>query len=90
MKEYLDTHPQVRTALRVFAYSFLSVFSLTLMDFLNDFREWAEGEDLPFPDVGTLAKAAGAAVAGAVSAVFATIWNKMGFTKSSVYVGPPN
>jgi hypothetical protein len=71
MKEYLDTHPQVRTALRVFAYSFLSVFSLTLMDFLNDFREWAEGEDLPFP-------------------VFATIWNKMGFTKSSVYVGPPN
>lgn len=89
MKEWLAAHPSARTALRVFMYSFLSVFALTLVDFLNDVREWAEGGDLPFPDVGTLAKAAAAAVAGALSAVFAVVWNSFDFTKSSVYVNPP-
>jgi acyl carrier protein phosphodiesterase len=85
---FLDAHPQVRTALRVFMYSFLSVFALTLVDFLNEVREWAEGDDLPFPEVSTLAKAAAAAAAGALSAAFAVVWNKLPITKSSVYVPP--
>jgi hypothetical protein len=89
MREYLDQHPQVRTALRVFVYAFLSVFGLTLFDFLNDVREWAEGDNLPFPDVSVLAKAAAAAVAGAVSSVLAVIWNKLNFTPTSHYVDEP-
>lgn len=84
-KDWLQSHPQVRTWLRVFTYAFLSVFGLTLFDFLNDVREWADGSDLPFPDVTVLAKAAAGAVAGAVSGTLAVIWNSFGFTQSSAY-----
>lgn len=89
MREFLAAHPTVRTALRVFVYGFLSVFLPSLFGWLNDVREWADGESPAFPAVSVLAKAAVAAASGALAAAFAVGWNKSPFTKSSVYVNPP-
>lgn len=87
---WFAAHPNARSATRVFVYTFLSVFGLTLFGWIADVQEWANGEDLPFPSISPLAKAAAGALAGAVSAGFSYLWNKLGFTKTAVYVEPPN
>lgn len=89
MREFLAAHPTVRTALRVFTYGFLSVFIPSLLGFLFAVQEWATGDNLPFPEVSVLGKAAVAAASGAIAAALAVGWNKSPFTKSSVYVDPP-
>lgn len=86
---FLELHPWVRTAIRVFVYTFITTFALALTGFLGDVAEWATRDDLPFPDVSVLGKAAVAAVSGAVSAALAVIWNVIPITKSAVYVNPP-
>lgn len=89
MKDFLAAHPTVRTALRVFSYTFIGVFLPSLFGWLNDIREWAERDDLAFPAVSVLTKAAVAAASGALAAAIGVGWNKAGFTKSAVYVNPP-
>jgi hypothetical protein len=89
VRDFLARHPQVRTALRVFIYTFLAAFSATFFSFLNDIAEWASGEDIPFPDISIVGRAALAAVVSSISAAAAVIWNAFGFTKSAVYVNPP-
>ena len=89
MTEFFAAHPTVRTALRVFVYSFLSVFVPSLLGWLLDVQEWATGDDVAFPAVSVLGKAVVAAASGAIAALLAVGWNKAGFTKSAVYVTPP-
>lgn len=85
---WLDAHPNARSALRSFVWAFIGVFVPSLLGFLGDIQEWANGVDQAFPAVSALAKAAVAAAAGAVASVCSFVWNKFGFTKTAVYAEP--
>lgn len=85
MTAWLDAHPTVRTAVRVFVYAFLAVFIPSLLGFLGDVQEWANGTDQNFPAVSAVAKAAVAAVSGAIASLLAVIWNKLPQTPTSEY-----
>ena len=87
-KTFLTDHPAARAALRVFVYTFISVFGLALMGFLSDVTEWATN-DAPFPDVSVLGKAVAAGLTSAVSGLLALVYNKLPSTHSAQYSPPP-
>jgi uncharacterized Tic20 family protein len=84
MTAFLDTHPNLRSALRVFVYAFLASFVPALLGFLGDVLAWSQdGES--FPAVDTLGKAAVSAVVGAGAALIAFVYNKLPIGTSATY-----
>jgi hypothetical protein len=65
----------VRSAWRTFVQTFVGLFSISMIGWLNDVTEWAGGEGLSFPGVDTLGKAAVSALSAAVVAVIAFVHN---------------
>lgn len=83
---FLDAHPNLRSALRVFVYTFLASFVPAILGFLNDVLEWTDGGS--FPAVDTLGKAVVAAVVGAIAAGIAYAYNALPIGASSSYSQP--
>lgn len=67
----------VRRALRLFLWTFLGIFSVTLTGWLGSVVEWASTSDQAFPGLTPLGKAAVAATAAAASAVVAYVVNAL-------------
>lgn len=89
LKDFFTEHPKVRTMTRVFTYTFLAVFLPSTLGWFADIQQWASSEDMAFPSVEPIAKAAAAAVAGAFAAIFSGIWNALPKTRSAEYPNPP-
>lgn len=85
VKKYLDTHPEVRSALRVFVYTFIAMFSLSLLGFLADVQDWASSDNLDFPSVAPLGKALAAALASSLAGLFSFVYNKLPRTATAQY-----
>jgi len=83
MAAFLNAHPNLRSALRVFVYTFLASFVPAVLGFLNDVLEWTDGGSLP--SVDTLGKAVVAAVVGAIAAGLSFVYNKLPVGASSTY-----
>lgn len=88
MSQWLQEHPEVRSGLRVAAYTFLSGFGLSLLGFLTDVAAWASSTDAVFPSVEPLGKALAAAVVAALSGLIGFFWNKLPNTRTAIYVDP--
>lgn len=73
---FLDAHPNARSALRVFVYTFLASFVPAMLGFLSDVLEWSQ-DGAAFPGVDTVGKAAVSAVVGAGAALIAFVYNKL-------------
>lgn len=84
MTEFLNAHPNLRSALRVFVYAFLASFVPALLGFLNDVLEWSQ-DGAAFPGVDTVGKAAVSAVVGAGAALIAFVYNKLPIGASATY-----
>lgn len=83
INSFLAAHPNARSALRVFVYTFLASFVPAVLGFLNDLLEWTDGGS--FPAVDTLGKAVVAAVVGAIAAGIAFVYNALPIGASSSY-----
>jgi hypothetical protein len=88
MSGFFNSHPNLRSAVRVFFYAFLASFVPALLGFLNDVLEWSQDGET-FPAVDTLGKAAVAAVVGAGAALIAFAYNKLPVTTAAAYPPPP-
>lgn len=88
MNAYLNAHPNLRSALRVFVYAFLASFVPALLGFLNDVLEWSQ-DGAAFPGVDTVGKAAVSAVVGAGAALIAFVYNKLPIGVAATYPTPP-
>lgn len=84
MTAFLDAHPNLRSALRVFVYAFVASFVPALLGFLGDVLAWSS-DGAEFPAVDTIGKAAVSAVVGAVAALIAFVYNKLPIGVSATY-----
>ena len=87
---FLDHHPEMRSALRVFVYAFLGTFFPSLLGWLGEVLSWTSQEGAVFPAVAPLGKAIVAALVGAVSGLLAFAYNKLPNTKSAQYPAAEN
>jgi hypothetical protein len=88
MTYFLDAHPNFRSALRVFSYTFLASFVPAILGFLSDLLEWTETDDASFPAVDTLGKAIVAAFIAALAGLIAFVYNKLPIGAASTYGTP--
>lgn len=82
---YLNAHPNFRSAIRVFAYTFLATFIPALLGFLGDVLDWANTDGAAFPNTTTLGKALVSAVTSTIAAALAYAYNKLPIGASSAY-----
>lgn len=68
------TRESALRALRTFIISFLALFIPSLVGWLNNLLNWANG-DTNFPEVDTLSKAAVAAAVAALIGLVNFVWN---------------
>jgi hypothetical protein len=85
MTDFLDAHPNLRSALRVFVYTFLATFVPSLLGWLGDILDWTAQDGTVFPSVDALGKAIVAAVVGAFAAAIAFVYNRLPIGASSTY-----
>lgn len=90
MSNFLDTHPKVRAAIKTAIITFGVVFVPSLLGFLGDVQDWANGTSRDFPAVATQAKAAVGALAGALAGLVSYAWNSLPFTKTPQYTPTDN
>lgn len=86
---WLDAHPKVRAAIKTAVITFGVVFVPSLLGFLGDVQEWANGVDKDFPAVSTLAKASVGAAAGGLAGIVSYAWNSLPFSKTPEYPVTP-
>lgn len=84
MNAFLDSHPNLRSALRVFVYAFLASFVPAVLGFLGDVLAWSQ-DGAAFPEVDALGKAAVSAVVGAGAALIAFVYNKLPIGAAASY-----
>lgn len=90
MNEWLQSHPEVRSGLRVAAYTFVAQFVLSLLGFLSHVADWATSVDAAaFPSVAPLGKALVAALVAAVSGLLGFAYNKLPSTTTARYPKEP-
>jgi hypothetical protein len=82
---FLDKHPNFRSALRVFTYTFLAGFVPALLGFLTDVLDWTSQDGAVFPDVDTLGKALVAAFVAGLAGLIAYVYNKLPIGAESSY-----
>ena len=85
---FLDAHPNFRSALRVFTYTFLAGFVPALLGFLTDVLDWTSQDGSAFPDVDTLGKAIVAAFVAGLAGLIAYVYNKLPIGAQSSYTSP--
>lgn len=83
--QWLLRHPEVRAGLRVAMYSFVATFSMSLLGFLGDVQEWATNDDVVFPAIAPLGKAAAAAASSALAGLLGYAYNKLPSTTTAAY-----
>lgn len=88
MSDFLDRHPKIRAAMKTGVIAFLAAFVPSLLGFLGDVQEWANGVDQDFPAVSALAKAAVSAAIGALAALISIGWNSTPLSKTPIYSTP--
>ena len=88
MNAFLDAHPNLRSALRVFTYTFLASFVPAVLGFLSDLLEWTQDDGAAFPAVDTLGKAVVAAFVGALAGLIAWVYNRIPIGAQSTYTPP--
>lgn len=76
--------PWLRAGYRTGYQTFVGVFGLTLVGWLNDVQGWAGGSAVDFPSVSPLGKAAVGALTAALAGSFAALQNAVG-SKGAVY-----
>lgn len=75
---HLFSNPALQRAWRTFAQTFVGLFLISLVSWLNDLVLWANGGDgHVFPSVSVLVKAGIAAMAAAVVAAVAFVQNAL-------------
>ena len=75
---YLNLPNSVRAAVNTAWQSFVGVFALTLLGFLDDVKEWAGCTGTcQFPSVSPLGKAVGAAAVAALSGVVTLVFRSL-------------
>lgn len=90
MKEWLQSHPEARSGLRVAVYTFIAQFALSLVGFLSKVAGWAtSAEAIDFPAVEPLGKAAVAAFVAALSGLIGFAYNKLPMTTTARYPKEP-
>lgn len=90
MKQWLQSHPEARSGIRVAVYVFLTQFGLALLGFLKDVQAWASSVDaVAFPVVSPLGKAAVAALSAAITGMVAFGYNKLPSTTTARYPQEP-
>lgn len=82
---FLDAHPNFRSAVRVFVYTFLGVFVPSLLGWFGDLIDWTNSEGAAFPSVEPIGKAIIAALAGAIAGAISYAYNKIPIGASSTY-----
>ncbi len=71
-----DLPDYIRRPLRLFVFSFLGLFLVSLSGWLSEVQSWATGVDgAAFPDVRVLGSAAIAASSSALISVISFVWN---------------
>lgn len=85
INEWLNSHPEVRSGIRVAVYTFIGMFSLSLIGFLGDVQQWATSDNVVFPAIEPLGKALAAAVTSALSGLISFGYNKLPSTKTAIY-----
>ncbi len=88
IRAWLDANPKVRAAIKTAVIAFGAVFIPSLLGFLGDVQEWANGVDQDFPSVSTLAKASVGAAAGLVAGIVSYIWNSLPWSHTPAYTPP--
>ena len=87
IKAYLNAHPNVRSGVRVWCYSFFSMMVVSVTAFLGDVMTWATGGG-DLPSATPLGKAAVAAGVSGLSGLVAWAWNRWSKTATATYVEP--
>ena len=82
---FLTAHPNLRSAVRVFAYTFLASFVPAMLGFLNDVLDWTQQDGAAFPAVDTLGKAIVAAFVASLAGLLAYIYNRVPVGAASTY-----
>lgn len=85
MNSFFESHPEVRSAARVFVYTFLATFVPAILGFLGDVLDWTSQDGAAFPAVDPLGKAIVAAFVGALAGLIAFVYNKIPATKTASY-----
>jgi 1,4-dihydroxy-2-naphthoate octaprenyltransferase len=85
INEFFEAHPNFRSAVRVFVYTFLATFVPAILGFLGNVLDWTAQDGAVFPAVEPLGKAVVAAFVGAVAGVIAYVYNKVPVGASSSY-----
>lgn len=86
--DFLNAHPNFRSALRVFVYAFLASFIPALLGFLGDVSDWASQDGAVFPDVTVLGKAAVSAFVATLAGLIAYVYNKLPIGPQATYPPP--
>lgn len=89
LKAFLARHPNFRSAVRAFCYTFGANFSVALLAYVNSVVEWAGDNTLSFPAFTPLGRAAVGAATSAVAGAFAYLWNRSPHTATATYTEPP-
>lgn len=90
IKKFLQDHPPIRSGLRVTVYTFVAMFSLSLLGFLVDVQGWATSASAAdFPSVAPLGKALVAALTSSLSGLISYVYNKLPGTATAEYPPTP-
>jgi hypothetical protein len=82
---FFVAHPEVRSGVRVFVYTFLASFVPAMLGFLGKVLDWTSQDGAAFPSVDTLGKASVAAFVGALAGLIAYGYNKIPKTSTAQY-----
>lgn len=85
INEFFNQHPEIRSAVRVFTYTFLASFVPAMLGFLGNVLDWTSQDGAAFPAVDTLGKATVAAFVGALAGLIAYGYNKLPKTTTAQY-----
>lgn len=85
INDFFNQHPEIRSGVRVFVYTFLASFIPAMLGFLSDILDWTSQDGAAFPAVDTLGKATVAAFVGALAGLIAYGYNKLPQTKTAHY-----
>lgn len=89
MDDFFNRHPELRSAARVWAYTFIASVSTALLKFMLEVNEWATQDGHEFPSLMSLGRALVAALTSLISGAIAYAYNKLPSTKTAHYEPGP-
>ena len=88
IKAYLTAHPNVRSAVRVFGYTFAPPAAASLAAYANDVITWAGDNTAHFPAFTSVGRGLVITAGSAASATIAYFWNRWSKTATATYLPP--